>query len=376
MRVGVVRERKESEQRVALTPTGAQELTRAGHHVLVETGAGEGSGFDDSLYVAAGAQLVDAAAGVWTESELLLKVKEPIPEEYCWLRADLTVFCYLHLAADAQLTRALTESGATGIAYETIEDRHGRFPLLEPMSEIAGRLAAQTGAHYLQAPAGGPGVLMGGAPGTRPARVLIIGGGVVGTQAARVAAGMGAAVCVLERSHDRIRSLERQLAGDATVLMSDRTTLEQELEQADLVLGSVLIPGARAPHIVTRAMLAGLRPAAVLVDVAIDQGGCIETSRPTTHSAPVFHVDGILHYCVANMPASVPVTATRALTNATLPHVHALADLGVAEAAAADPGLKKGINVQGGAITCPPVAAAHREPRPAPASDLGAGMAA
>jgi alanine dehydrogenase len=358
MRVGVVKEIKSSEQRVALTPAGAHELHRAGHQVLVERGAGQGAGFSDLAYEAAGARVIAAPAEVWSDAQLLLKVKEPVEAEYDLLHPELTLFTYLHLAPNRPLTNALLRSRATAMAYETIEGLDGGLPLLAPMSEVAGRLAAQAGAYFLQASLGGPGVLMGGVPGVAPARVVVVGGGVVGTQAARVAIGMGAEVTILERSQTRIRKLDELLGSSARVLMSDPGTLEAALRDADVLIGAVLIPGARTPHLMTREMLGHMRPRSVVVDVAIDQGGCLETSRPTTHADPVFDVDGVLHYCVANMPGAVPVTSTRALTNATFPYVRRLAD-GVDEALDGDPGLRLGLNVRDGEITCEPVAEAY-----------------
>jgi alanine dehydrogenase len=349
MRIGVPTEIKSDERRVALTPAGAHELARAGHQIFVQSNAGRGSGFDDAAYAQAGAQLYETADQVWTVSELVLKVKEPISAEYQYLRSDLVLFTYLHLAADAELTSALIEAGTTAIAYETVEDPAGALPLLAPMSEIAGRLATQAGAFYLQAPNGGNGTLIGGAPGVAAANVLVLGGGAVGTHAARVAAGMGAQVTILERSLPRIRQLEVQFSGTARVLMSDPLTLREELTRSDLVIGAVLVPGARAPHLITREDLGVLRPGSVIADVAIDQGGCVETARPTTHADPTFVVDDVLHYCVANMPGAVPRTSTRALTNATLPYVLRLAG-GVREALAADAGLAKGLNVDDGAV--------------------------
>jgi alanine dehydrogenase len=358
MRVGVVSEIKPAERRVALTPAGARELSAAGHDVLVQAGAGSGSGFDDADYVAAGARIVAEAATVWGESELLLKVKEPIAPEYALLNPDAILFTYLHLAADPALTTALVDSGTTAIAYETVTGPDGRgLPLLAPMSEVAGRLAAQAGAYFLQAPLGGGGTLIGGVPGVAPARVVVIGGGVVGTNAARVAVGMGAEVTILERSIPRLVQLEEQFDGRARVLMSDALALEEELLAADVIIGAVLIAGAAAPKLVPRAMLPALKDRAVLVDVAIDQGGCAETSRPTTHGEPTYVVDGVVHYCVANMPGAVPVTSTRALTNATLPYVVALAD-GGADAIERVPGLAPGVNVRDGEILVPAVAEA------------------
>ncbi|HEU4656954.1 MAG TPA: alanine dehydrogenase [Capillimicrobium sp.] len=358
MRIGVVTEIKPQERRVALTPAGALELTRAGHEVLVQAGAGEGSGFADAAYADAGARLVPEAADVWSSAELLLKVKEPIAPEYGLLNPDAVLFTYLHLAPDPELTTALLRSGTTAIAYETVEDERGALPLLAPMSEIAGRLATQAGAYWLQAPYGGNGTLIGGAPGVAPAKVLVIGGGAVGTHAARVAVGMGADVTILERSLPRIRQLEELFGASARVLMSDTLTLREELAVSDLVVGAVLIPGAKAPHLITRGDLAAMKDGSVITDVAIDQGGCAETSRPTTHAEPTYVVDGVVHYCVANMPGAVPVTSTRALTNATLPYVLRLA-AGVDAALEADPGLAKGLNVRAGEIRNASVAEAY-----------------
>jgi alanine dehydrogenase len=358
MQVGVVREIKPAERRVALTPAGTLDLVRAGHAVTVEQDAGAGSGFPDAAYVEAGAQIEPDAGAIWAQSDLLLKVKEPIAPEFPHLREDLVLFAYLHLAPDPTLTEALVRSGITAIAYETVEDERGGLPLLAPMSEIAGRLATQAGAYYLQSPYGGNGTLIGGAPGVAPARVLVIGGGAVGTHAARVAVGMGAEVTILERSIPRIRELEELFAGRARVLMSDAYTLRDELTAADLVVGAVLIPGARAPKLITRLDLRSMREGSVIADVAIDQGGCVETSRPTTHESPTYVVDGVVHYCVANMPGAVPSTSTRALTNATLPYVRSLAE-GVDQALAADPLLARGLNVRNGKITYGPVAEAY-----------------
>ena len=311
MRIGVVKEIKQAERRVALTPAGAQQLVALGSEVLVEAGAGVGSGFSDDAYKVVGAQIVPAAAEVWQQSELLLKVKEPIEPEYPLMHADLTMFTYFHLAPDRAQTEAILSSGATAIAYETVETADGRLPLLAPMSEIAGRLAAHAGAYFLQSPLGGPGVLMGGVTGVAPARVLVIGGGVVGAGATRIALGAEGEVTILERSLDRLHELDQYFGSRARILMSDSITLEQELREADVVIGAVLVPGAVAPHLVTREMLGLMKPRSVIVDVAIDQGGCFETSHPTTHAEPVFDVDGVLHYCVANMPGAVPVTATQ-----------------------------------------------------------------
>jgi alanine dehydrogenase len=364
VRVGVVAEIKPSERRVALTPAGARELVAAGHEVLVERGAGVGAALPDDAYAGAGATLADRAADVWARSDLLLKVKEPVDEEYALLHGDLVLFTYLHLAPNPALTEALLRSGATAVAYETIEDADGRLPLLAPMSEVAGRLAAQAGAYFLQAPLGGPGKLVGGVPGVAPARVLVLGGGVVGMQAARIALGMEADVVVLERSLPRIRALDDLFGSRLRVLASDADTLAEQLANADVVIGAVLVPGALAPRLVTRDMLGLMAPASVIVDVAIDQGGCFETSRPTTHADPVYEVDGILHYCVANIPGAVPVTSTRALTNATFPYVRTIAGLGVDGASEADAGLARGINVRAGSITYAPVAQAYARQAP------------
>jgi alanine dehydrogenase len=364
MRVGVVKEIKPQERRVALTPAGTRELVASGHEVIVERDAGTGSRFPDQQYEAAGARIAGTAAEVWGESELLLKVKEPIEPEYGLLHEGLTLFTYLHLAPNRPLTEALVESGATAIAYETVETPDGRLPLLAPMSEIAGRLAAQAGAYFLQEPLGGPGLLIGGVPGVAPARVVVIGGGVVGTQAARIALGTEAEVTILERSLDRLRELDEYFGARARIVMSDAIILEQSLSDADVVIGAVLVPGALAPQLVTREMLGLMMPRSVIVDVAIDQGGCFETSHPTTHDDPVYDVDGILHYCVANMPGAVPVTATRALTNATMPYVRRLAGQGVEAALGADAAFARGLNVRGGEIVYEPVARAFAEGAP------------
>jgi alanine dehydrogenase len=358
MRVGVAREIKPQEYRVALTPAGARELVQRGHDVLVETGAGIGSAFPDGAYERAGAAIVSVDE-VWERSEFLLKVKEPVASEYRRLRPGLTLFTYLHIAADEALTSALVDSGATAIAYETVETAEGALPLLAPMSEIAGRLAPQAGAYYLETPRGGRGILLGGVAGVAPARVLIIGGGIVGYNAAVIAIGMRAQVTILERSINRMRYLEEILSGRVTLLMSSSLQIEESLKDADLVIGAVLIPGALAPKLITREMLRDMKQATVLVDVAIDQGGCAETSRPTTHDDPVYTVDGVIHYCVANMPGAVPITSTRALTNATLPYVEELADHGVVGAIRRDPALSRGVNVVDGKITYEAVAEAH-----------------
>jgi alanine dehydrogenase len=358
VKVGVVREIKADEYRVALTPAGARELEQRGHDVIIETGAGEGSAFSDAAYEAAGAR-VGSVDDVWAEAELLLKVKEPIRSEYGRLRDGLVLFTYLHIAADEPLTLALLESGITAVAYETVETDSGALPLLAPMSEIAGRLAAQAGAYFLEKPLGGRGLLLGGVPGVAPGRVLVIGGGMVGYNAAVIAIGLGANVTILERSIDRMRHLEEVLSGRVSLVMSSSLQIEESVRSADVVIGAVLIPGAVAPKLITREMVAGMKDGSVLADVAIDQGGCAETSRPTTHSEPVYTVEGVTHYCVANMPGAVPITSTKALTNATLPYVEAIADFGLAEAVARDPELARGVNVVDGKVTYEAVADAH-----------------
>ena len=358
MKIGVAKEIKPDEYRVALTPAGARELIQRAHEVTVETGAGEGSAFADAAYEAAGARIA-GADDVWADSDLLLKVKEPIAEEYGRLRDGLVLFTYLHIAADEPLTRALVDSGIAAVAYETVETNNGGLPLLAPMSEIAGRLAAQAGAYFLEKPLGGRGLLLGGVPGVAPGRVVVIGGGMVGYNAAVIAIGLGANVTILERSLDRMRHLEEVLSGRVSLVMSSSLQIEESLRDADVVIGAVLIPGAVAPKLITREMVRGMKDGAVLADVAIDQGGCAETSRPTTHSEPVYTVEGVTHYCVANMPGAVPITSTKALTNATLPYVEAIADHGLAEAVARDPALARGVNVLDGKITYEAVADAH-----------------
>jgi alanine dehydrogenase len=358
MRIGVAKEIKQDEYRVALTPAGAGELRQRGHEVVVESGAGVGSTFPDAEYEAVGAQ-VATVEDVWASSDMVLKVKEPLPAEYGRLRDGQILFTYLHLAADAELTRALLASGATCVAYETVETDDGKLPLLAPMSEVAGRLATQMGAWALEKAQGGRGLLLGGVPGVPPAKVVVLGGGIVGYNAALIAVGMQADVWILDRSVERMRDLEMMLDGRITLAMSNRLRIEQTVADADLIIGAVLIPGARAPKLITRDMLAGLRPGTVLVDVAIDQGGCFETSRPTTHSDPIYEVDGIVHYCVANMPGAVPATSTFALTNVTLPYVEAVADLGVRDAVARDPALARGVNIVDGKLTYQAVADAH-----------------
>jgi alanine dehydrogenase len=358
MKVGVPTEVKTDEYRVALTPAGVRELADAGHEVFVQSGAGEGSAISDADYTAQGATILPDADAVFGEATLIVKVKEPQPEEVGRLRPRHTLFTYLHLAADEPLTRGLMASGATCIAYETVEDDRGRLPLLAPMSEVAGKIATQAGAFMLEKPLGGRGILLGGVPGVAAANVMVIGGGVVGMNAAFIAVGMEATVYVYDRNIDRLRELDIAFGGRADTCFASTLSIEERLPFVDLVIGAVLVHGARAPHVITRAQLRDMKPHAVLVDVSIDQGGCFETSRPTTHSHPTYEVDGITHYCVTNMPGAVPVTSTYALTNATMPYVLHLATAGVHRAAADSPGLKLGINVAGGAVTYAPVAAA------------------
>jgi len=350
VKVGIPTETKPDEYRVALTPAGVRELREHGHEVLIQSGAGEGSAIEDAAYAAQGARVVPDAAAVFGEADLVLKVKEPQSDEVSFLRPGQILFTYLHLAADASLTSSLCDSGATCIAYETVEDSHGRLPLLAPMSEIAGKLSTQAGAFMLEKPFGGRGILLGGVPGVPAATVLIIGGGVVGMNAAFIAVGMEAEVFVFDKSIDRLRELDIAMSGTVSTVYSSTLAIEEMLPRADLVIGAVLIHGARAPRIVRREQLRLMKRGAVLVDVSIDQGGSFETSRPTTHSDPTYEVDGVLHYCVANMPGAVPITSTHALTNATLPHVLALADHGLG-AVARDPGLRLGVNVAGGHVT-------------------------
>jgi alanine dehydrogenase len=358
MRIGVAKEIKPDEHRVALTPAGARELAQKGHEVVVEQGAGEGSALSDAAYEAVGARIA-SVDDIWGTSDLVLKVKEPLAAEFGRLREGLILFTYLHLAADEALTRALLDSGAVCIAYETVETDDRQLPLLAPMSEVAGRLATQMGAWALEKAQGGRGILLGGLPGVPPAKVVVLGGGIVGYNAALIAVGMQADVWVLDKSVQRMRDLEMMLDGRITLAMSNQLAIDEAVENADLVIGAVLIPGARAPKLVTREMLPSLKPGAALVDVAIDQGGCFETSHPTTHSDPVYIVDGIVHYCVSNMPGAVPITSTAGLTNVTLPYVEQIADFGVREAIARSRPLGRGVNVLEGKLTYEAVAEAH-----------------
>jgi alanine dehydrogenase len=358
MQIGVVKEIKTDEYRVALTPAGARELRQRGHDIVVETGAGLGSSFPDSDYQAVGARIA-SVGDVWAESDLVLKVKEPLPEEYPRLREGLVLFTYLHLAADEALTRALIASGATCIAYETVETDDRQLPLLAPMSEVAGRLSAQAGAYFLEKPLGGRGLLLGGVAGVPPGKVVVIGGGMVGYNAAVIALGLGAQVRILDKSVDRLRHLEEILSGRVELVYSSILEVEKSVLEADVVIGAVLIPGARAPKLVTREMIREMKEGAVVVDVSIDQGGCFETSKPTTHTDPVYVVDAVTHYCVSNMPGAVPITSTFALTNVTLPYVEAIAEHGVREAIGRDPALARGVNVLDGKLTYEAVAEAH-----------------
>jgi alanine dehydrogenase len=351
MKVGVPTEIKTDEYRVALTPAGVRELVEHGHDVLIQSGAGVGSTIPDEEYTAQGARIAPDAASVFEEAEMILGVKEPQPQEVEMLRPGHLLFTYLHLAPAPDLTKGLVESGATCVAYETVVDENGHLPLLAPMSEVAGKIATQAGAYYLERPLGGRGVLLGGVPGVAAATVMVIGGGVVGQNAAFIAIGMEADVFVYDRNIDRLRELDVAFGGRASTVYSSTLAIEEMLPRADLVIGAVLVHGARAPYVVRRSQLGLMKKRAVLVDVSIDQGGCFETSRPTTHSDPVYEVDGVTHYCVANMPGAVPVTSTFALTNATLPYVLALADHGLVGAIEKMPGLKPGVNVADGKVT-------------------------
>lgn len=351
MIVGVPREVKSDEYRVSLTPNGVEELTRAGHRVLVQANAGDGSGISDEQYAAAGAEVVPATADVWGRADLVIKVKEPLPDEWPLMRPGQTLFTYFHFAADEALTRAVMGSGVTAVAYETIRDARGGLPLLTPMSEVAGRMSIQEGAKFLERPFEGRGILLAGVPGVAPATVVVLGGGVVGANAARVAAGLGANVFLLDVNLDRLRYLDDVMPRNVTTLFSNRHNILDTIQWADLVIGAVLIPGAKAPHLVRREDLKRMPPRAVVIDVAIDQGGCLETSRPTTHAKPTYIVDDIVHYCVTNMPGAVGRTSTYALTNVTLPYALQLANKGVDRAAAANAGLAAGVNVRAGKVT-------------------------
>lgn len=351
MIIGVPKEIKDNEYRVSMTPGGVESLVQAGHRVLVERGAGAGSGFTDDEYAAAGGVLEAEAARVWTQADMVVKVKEPLPREYPFLRPGLLLFTYLHLAAERELTEALVAQRVTAIAYETVQRGDGSLPLLTPMSQIAGRMAVQVAAHYLERTAGGRGKLLGGVPGVRPADVAIIGGGTVGTNAAQIALGMGAHVTVVESHADRLRYLSEILHGNLTTLSSNPRNIADAVVHADVVIGAVLKPGAKAPHLVTREMIHSMKPGSVVVDVAVDQGGCVATSRPTSHSDPIFLVNGVIHYCVPNMPGAVPRTSTYALSNVTLPYVLRLAECGFVRAVRSDPALALGVNTYQGHVT-------------------------
>jgi alanine dehydrogenase len=357
--VGLPKEIKDNEYRVGLTPAGARALTDSGHRVIVEQSAGEGSGFEDSLYERAGAEIIPSADDVWAEAEMIVKVKEPVGPEYGRMKEGLLLFTYLHLAPDPQQTQQLLKNKVTGIAYETITDRRGTLPLLTPMSEVAGRMAVQVGAQYLEKMNGGRGVLLGGVPGVPAARVVILGGGVVGTNAAKMAVGMGAQVTIVDKNLDRLRELDDIFLSKISTLASSAYAIHGAIAEADLIIGGVLVPGAAAPKLVTREMLKDVNRGAVIVDVAVDQGGCIETTRPTTHSNPTYYVEDVLHYCVANMPGAVPRTSTFALTNATLPYALRLANRGFLAAVSSDPGLLEGVNTYAGKLTYEAVAVAQ-----------------
>ncbi len=358
MIVGVPVEIKMDEHRVSVVPGGVEALTQAGHTVLVEEGAGEGSGFPDEQYEAAGAQVVSPAPEVWKRSDLVVKVKEPVEEEWPLIQKDQVIFTYFHFAASEPLTRALMDAGAVAVAYETVQLPNGELPLLTPMSEVAGRLAIVEGAKYLERFYQGRGVLLGGVPGVLPARVVILGGGVVGTNAAKMAAGFGARVTLLDVSLPRLRYLSDVMPANVELLFSNAYNIREQLPSADLLIGGVLLPGKKAPNLVHREDLSGMQPGAVIVDVAVDQGGCVETIRPTTHRDPIYVVDDVIHYGVANMPGSVARTSTLALTNATLPYMKKLADLGWRQACRNDPALRLGVNVAEGEVTYPGVAEA------------------
>jgi alanine dehydrogenase len=358
MLIGLPKEIKDNESRVGLVPAGVHALVQDGHRVLVQRAAGDGSGFSDSEYQTAGAEIVPSAADVYGKAEMIVKVKEPVGPEYGLLREGQLLFTYLHLAPAPELTKMLVDRKVTGIAYETIRLANGSLPLLTPMSEVAGRMSIQVGAYYLQKPNGGRGELLGGVPGVPPANVVIVGGGTVGTNAAKMAVGLGARVTILDLDADRLRYLDDIFFGQIETLMSNPFNIEDSVSKADLLVGAVLIFGAEAPKLITRKMVSNMKKGAVIVDVAVDQGGCIETTRPTTHSNPTFVIDDVVHYCVANMPGAVPRTSTFALTNATLPYARKLAGFGFKESIRRDPALKQGVNTYNGHITCKPVAQA------------------
>ncbi len=359
MVIGIPKEIKDHEYRVSVTPDGVKALREAGHEVLVESSAGAGSGYADGEYRAAGAAMASSKEDLFRRAGLIVKVKEPLVSECPLFRPGQVLFTYLHLASLPEQTKLLLEAGVTAVAYETIEARDGTLPMLKPMSEIAGRMAVQIGARYLEKTQGGRGILLAGVPGVEPAKVVVLGAGVVGSAATRIAVGMGAQVTVINLDIERLWYLDDRYQGRVVTRASTQAAIEEAVPQADLLIGAVLVPGSRAPKLVSRALVAQMKPGSVIVDVAVDQGGCIETTRPTTHSDPVFIVDGVLHYCVANMPGIVPRTSTLALTNATLPYLLKLASAGVEAAARADAGLAKGVNIFQGKITCRGVAEAH-----------------
>ena len=362
MIVGVPREIKQDEYRVALLPVGAEELAKAGHRVLIERGAGAGSGISDALYVENGAEIVDAPERIYSEADLIVKVKEPQRSEWPLLRRGQSVFTYFHFAADEELTRNVLQTGVTAVAYETLRGRAGDLPCLTPMSEVAGRMSIQEGAKYLERPQEGRGILLGGVPGVSPARIVILGGGIVGKNAARIAAGFQADIAILDINVDRLRYLEDIMPANVDTLFSDRHNIREQIQLADLVIGAVLIPGARAPKLLSAADLKLMKPGAVIIDVAVDQGGCTETTRPTTHSNPTYIVDGIVHYCVTNMPGAVGRTSTYALCNVTFPYVMQIARQGIRGAAALDPGLAEAVNMHEGRLTNRAVAATFNIP--------------
>jgi alanine dehydrogenase len=362
MTIGVPKEVKDHEARVGLLPSGAKALAEAGHQVLVEAGAGSASSIPDEEYEHAGARIASSAAEIWSQADLVVKVKEPQPSEYPRLRPGLILFTYLHLAPEPELTQKLLDAQVSAVAYETIRERDGSLPLLTPMSEVAGRMAVQVGAQYLEAPLGGRGILLGGVPGVAPASVTIVGGGVVGHQAAKVAVGLGAHVTIIDRNLERLRQLDDIYSSQVVTLASNAYTIAESVRMADLVIGAVLIPGAAAPKLVRREMIARMRKGSVVVDVAIDQGGCFETSHPTTHTDPVYVVDGVIHYCVSNMPAAVPHTSTFALNNATFPYLRELADKGLESACAESPALCEGVNTYRGNVVYPAVAESQGRP--------------
>lgn len=355
MKIGVPKEIKNNENRIALTPSGAQTLVKNGHTVFIENNGGLNSGFTNEQYINAGAQIIETAKEIFDTADMIMKVKEPIAQEYDLIRPDQLVFTYFHFASDETLTRAMMKTGAVCLAYETVE-LNNTLPLLIPMSEVAGRMSVQEGAKYLEKPKGGKGILLGGVPGVKPANVLVLGGGIVGTQAAFMAAGLGAHVTIMDISLPRLRYLSEIMPANVDTMMSSQYNIADMLPLTDLVIGAILIPGAKAPHLITREMLKTMQPGSVLVDVAIDQGGCFETSKPTTHAAPVYQVDGIQHYCVANIPGAVPFTSTLALTNATLPYAVKLANLGWKKACEQYEDIRKGLNIVQGEVVCEAVA--------------------